>query len=113
MDASVIPPIISDVDPARITSALSGDPDATSVALNPRASDSMATNTPTVPAIPSTATIVEVHRARTLRNVVDKWNRAHNRRRTLPERCHHAHTRNGGNQESEELLHQDQTLLSR
>ena len=64
-----MPPIISEVEPARITSALPGDPDATSVALNPRASESMATNTPTVPAIPSTATIVEVHRARMLRKL--------------------------------------------
>src|ERR1700730_15888774 len=44
-------------------SALPGDPEATSVALKPFANESMATNTPTVPAMPSTATIVEVQRA--------------------------------------------------
>src|SRR5260370_7660323 len=58
--------VISDVGPARVMSALSAEPEETSVALNPRASDSMATKTPTVPAIPTTATIVEVQRALTL-----------------------------------------------
>jgi len=45
------------------------DPEATSVASKPRASESMATNTPTVPAMPSTATTVEVQRARRLRTL--------------------------------------------
>ena len=63
------PPVISDVAPARMTIALSAEPDETSVALNPRASDSMATNTPTVPAMPRTATMAEVQRAFTLRKL--------------------------------------------
>src|SRR2546430_10349114 len=42
-------------------------PECTSVALNPRASDNMATNTPTVPAMPNTATTADVQRALTLR----------------------------------------------
>jgi len=49
--------------------ALPTEPEATSVASNPRASESMATNTPTVPAMPSTATTVEVHRALKLRRL--------------------------------------------
>jgi hypothetical protein len=49
--------------------ALSSDPEETSVALKPLASDSMATKTPTVPAIPRTATIAEVQRAFTLRRL--------------------------------------------
>ena len=49
--------------------ALSAEPEETSVSLKPRASDSMATNTPTVPAIPSTATIADLHRAVTLRKL--------------------------------------------
>jgi hypothetical protein len=48
---------------------LSSEPEDTSVALNPRASESMATKTPTVPAIPITATIVEVQRDFTLRKL--------------------------------------------
>ena len=44
-------------------------PQLTSVALNPRANESIAMKTPTVPAIPSTATIVEVQRALTLRTL--------------------------------------------
>jgi len=63
------PLVISDVAPARVMSALSAEPEETSVALNPRASDNMATKTPTVPAIPTTATIVEVQRALTLRTL--------------------------------------------
>src|SRR5580693_1878722 len=66
-ESSGTPLVISEVAPARTISALSSEPDATSVARNPRASESIATNTPTVPAIPSTATIVDVHRAFTLR----------------------------------------------
>ena len=58
---------ISEVAPARRMMALLGDPDDTSVALNPLASASMATNTPTVPVMPSTATTVEVQRTRKLR----------------------------------------------
>ena len=64
-----MPLIISDVAPARITMALSYEPEETSVALKPRASESMATNTPTVPAMPSTATMAEVQRAFTLRKL--------------------------------------------
>ncbi len=63
------PLVISDVAPARVMSAFSAEPEETSVALNPRASDNMATKTPTVPAIPTTATIVEVQRALTLRTL--------------------------------------------
>ena len=63
------PPIISEVAPARRTSALSAEPEETSVALNPRASESMATKTPTVPAMPRTATMAEVQRALTLRKL--------------------------------------------
>ena len=64
-----MPPIISVVEPARMTSASSGEPEATSVARKPRASESMATNTPTVPAMPRMATMVEVQRARMLRKL--------------------------------------------
>ena len=64
-----MPLSISLVEPARRTMAFCGDPDATSVASNPRASDSIATNTPTVPAMPSTATTVDVHRARSERRL--------------------------------------------
>jgi hypothetical protein len=42
--------------------ALCGDPDDTSVALNPRAMESIATKTATTPAIPSTAMEVEAQR---------------------------------------------------
>src|SRR6202167_6456761 len=69
MLSSVMPLIISAVAPARIRMALSCEPDATSVARNPLASESIATNTPTVPAIPSTATIADTQRARTLRRL--------------------------------------------
>ena len=64
-----MPPIISEEEPARMTRALSGEPEATRVALKPRASESMATKTPTVPAMPRMATIVEVQRARMLRKL--------------------------------------------
>jgi hypothetical protein len=67
--SSVTDPTISVFDPARIISALEGDPDETSVALNPRAIAIIATKTPTVPAIPITATMDEVHRTRTLRKL--------------------------------------------
>jgi hypothetical protein len=67
--SKVTPPIISDVEPARITSAFPGDPDATNVARKPRARESMATKTPTVPAIPITATMADVQRALTLRTL--------------------------------------------
>src|SRR5712692_8440747 len=63
------PLVISDVAPARVISALSAEPEETRVALNPRASDNQAIKTPTVPAIPATATIVEVQRALTLRTL--------------------------------------------
>src|SRR5215467_11401132 len=61
------PLVISDVAPPRTIRALSGEPDETSVALKPLARESMATKTPTVPAIPTTATIAEAQRALTLR----------------------------------------------
>jgi hypothetical protein len=49
--------------------AFSGRPDETSVALKPRARASIATKTPTVPAIPSTATTDEVQRSFALRRL--------------------------------------------
>ena len=57
---------ISEVAPARRTIALRSEPDDTSAAWNPRARASMATNTPTLPAMPSTATTVDAQRTRTL-----------------------------------------------
>jgi hypothetical protein len=65
----VTPPVISEVAPARMMMALSSEPEETSVALNPRARDNIATKTPTVPAMPTTATIAELHRAFTLRRL--------------------------------------------
>ena len=62
-------PIISEEAPARTTSALSAVPEETSVALKPMASESMAMKTPTVPAMPRTATMAEGQRARTLRKL--------------------------------------------
>src|SRR5215475_376314 len=67
--SSATPLVISDVAPARTMSALSSEPDETSVARKPFASESMATNTPTVPAMPRTATMAEVQRALTLRKL--------------------------------------------
>ncbi len=64
-----MPLSISDVAPARRTMALRSEPDATSVASKPRASDSMATKTLTVPAMPRTATTVDVQRARSERRL--------------------------------------------
>ena len=55
--------VISLSAPARWTMAFSGSPEEVSVAWKPRASASMATKTPTVPAIPSTATTEEVQRS--------------------------------------------------
>ena len=55
--------VISLSAPARCTIAFCGWPDEVSVALKPRASASIATKTPTVPAIPSTATTDEVQRS--------------------------------------------------
>ncbi len=57
---------ISEVAPARRTIAFWSEPDETSAASKPRARASMATKTPTLPAMPSTATTVEVQRTRTL-----------------------------------------------
>src|SRR5215467_15192035 len=65
--SSPTPLVISEVAPARTINALSSEPDETRVALKPLARESMATKTPTVPAIPTTATMAEVHRALTLR----------------------------------------------
>jgi hypothetical protein len=62
-------PSISDVEPARRIMAFCVDPELTSVILNPRASDIMATKTETVPAIPRIATMAEVQRALTLRKL--------------------------------------------
>ena len=59
----------------RCTIAFCGWPDETSVALKPRASASIATNTPTVPAIPSTATTEEVQRSFDAPQVVDEGDR--------------------------------------
>jgi hypothetical protein len=60
---------ISESDPPRRIMALPGDPDATSVALKPRAIESMATKTATTPAMPSTAMAVEAQRTLTLRTL--------------------------------------------
>ena len=57
---------ISEVAPARRTMAFRVEPEVTRAASKPRARESMATNTPTVPAMPRTATMVVRHRARTL-----------------------------------------------
>lgn len=59
----------SEFEPARRTMALAGEPEETRVALKPLARASVATNTPTVPAIPSTATTAEVQRSRTPRRL--------------------------------------------
>ena len=61
--------VISLSAPARWTIALSASPEEVIVALKPRARASMATNTPTVPAMPSTATSEEVQRAPALRRL--------------------------------------------
>src|SRR5579864_3142838 len=66
-ESSPTPLVISDVAPPRTINALSGEPEETSVALKPLARESIATKTPTVPAMPATATIAEVQRALTLR----------------------------------------------
>ena len=47
----------------------SGSPEETMVAWKPRARASMATNTPTVPAIPTTATSEDIQRSRALRTL--------------------------------------------
>ena len=57
---------ISEVAPARRTIAFWGEPEVTRAASKPRARASMATNTPTVPAMPRMATMVVRQRARTL-----------------------------------------------
>ena len=59
--------VISESEPACCTIAFCGSPDETMVALNPRASASIATNTATVPAMPRIATSDEAQRRRTLR----------------------------------------------
>ena len=61
--------VISVSEPPRWTIAFSGRPDETMVALKPRASASIATNTPTVPAMPITATTDDVQRSRALRRL--------------------------------------------
>lgn len=57
---------ISAVAPARLTIALSSRPEAIRVARKPFASDRVATNTATVPAMPRTATSEPLHRSRRL-----------------------------------------------
>jgi len=49
--------------------ALLVDPAETSVVLKPRANDSVPTNTPTVPAIPSVVVTAESQRVLTLRRL--------------------------------------------
>ena len=65
---------ISESAPARRTMAFRGEPDATSVARKPWARASMATKTPTVPAMPSTATMAEDQRWKHAAHVVDDGN---------------------------------------
>jgi hypothetical protein len=54
------------VAPMRRTSTLSSEPELTRAEWNPTARAAMARNTPTEPAMPSTATIVVFQRCRTL-----------------------------------------------
>ena len=61
--------VISESDPPRCTIAFSGSPDDTIAASNPCASASIATNTATVPAIPTTATTDDGQRSRALRTL--------------------------------------------
>jgi hypothetical protein len=61
--------VISVSAPARCTITFCGSPDEATVARNPRASASIATNTATVPAMPTTATSDDAHRARALRRL--------------------------------------------
>ncbi len=58
---------ISEVEPALWTMAFSGRPEETRVAWKPRARASMAMKTPTVPAIPRTATTEDIQRSFALR----------------------------------------------
>ncbi len=67
--SSVTALTISESAPARRTIALRGEPEATRVAWKPCAIASIATNTPTVPAMPSTATTADVQRCSTLRTL--------------------------------------------
>ena len=55
--------VISVSAPPRCTMTFAGCPEEVRVAWKPRARASMATNTPTEPAIPSTATTDEVQRS--------------------------------------------------
>ena len=61
--------VISLSAPERWTIAFWGRPDEVTVAWKPRASASIATKTPTVPAIPSTATTEELQRSFALRRL--------------------------------------------
>ena len=61
--------LVTKVAPARMAMALSTEPEETRVALKPRARESIATKTPTVPAMPRTATMDDVQRAFTLRTL--------------------------------------------
>jgi hypothetical protein len=63
----VITLVISESAPDCCTIAFCGRPDETRVALNPRASASIAMNTATVPAMPTIATSDDVHRCIALR----------------------------------------------
>ena len=60
---------ISLVEPALWTMAFLGSPEETSVAWKPRARASMAMKTPTVPAIPTTATTEDIQRSFALRTL--------------------------------------------
>ena len=61
--------VISLSAPLRWTMTFWGSPEEVRVALKPRARASMAMKTPTVPAIPSTATTDEVQRSLALRRL--------------------------------------------
>jgi len=60
---------ISELAPARRMIEFEGEPDAIKVAWKPRAMASMATKTPTVPAMPRIETTAVVHRAATERTL--------------------------------------------
>jgi hypothetical protein len=61
--------VISLSAPERCTIAFCGRPEEVTVAWNPRARASIATKTPTVPAMPRTATTEELQRSLALRRL--------------------------------------------
>ena len=67
--STIITLVISVSAPARCTIAFWGSPDDAIVAWKPRARASIATKTPTVPAMPSTATTDDGQRAEALRRL--------------------------------------------